>query len=83
MPRDNYRVGVPRAGRWQEILNSDALVYGGSGRGNFGGVDSAPVPAQGRYQSVSLALPPLAMLCLRAPPLARAPLAPPAPGGVH
>jgi hypothetical protein len=41
------------------------------------------VPAQGRYQSVNLALPPLAMLCLRAPPVARAPLEPPPPGGVH
>jgi 1,4-alpha-glucan branching enzyme len=84
MPRDNYRVGVPRAGRWQEVLNSDALVYGGSGRGNFGGVDAAPVPAQGRYHSLSLSLPPLAMVCLKTPPATpRARPLPPAPEGVH
>jgi 1,4-alpha-glucan branching enzyme len=86
MPRDNYRVGVPRAGHWQEILNSDALIYGGSGRGNFGGADSIPVPAQGRYHSLNLSLPPLAMLCLKAPgapgTAARPRLGPP-PEGVH
>lgn len=36
VPRSSYRVGVPRAGRWREALNSDAAVYGGSGMGNFG-----------------------------------------------
>jgi 1,4-alpha-glucan branching enzyme len=88
MPRDNYRVGVPRGGHWQEILNSDALIYGGSGRGNFGGADSVPVPAQGRYHSLNLSLPPLAMLCLKAPgappkDAARARLDAPRPEGVH
>src|SRR4029079_1882364 len=36
-PRENYRIGVPRGGRWRECLNSDAPLYGGSGIGNFGG----------------------------------------------
>ena len=61
VPRMNYTLGVPREGFWREILNSDAEVYGGSGIGNFGGVDAAPVPAQGRFHSVTLTLPPLAV----------------------
>jgi 1,4-alpha-glucan branching enzyme len=60
VPRTNYMVGVPQAGLWREVLNSDATLYGGSGIGNFGGVESAPVAAQGRYHSLALTLPPLA-----------------------
>ncbi len=62
VPRHNYGVGVPRGGWWRELLNSDAPFYGGSGMGNSGGVDASPVPAQGRYHSLSLTLPPLATL---------------------
>ncbi|MGZ5036619.1 MAG: 1,4-alpha-glucan branching protein GlgB [Usitatibacter sp.] len=62
--RERYRVGVPRAGRWREILNSDAPFYGGSGVGNLGGVDSQPVGWHGRAQSVLLTLPPLAVILL-------------------
>ena len=40
VPRDGYRIGLPLPGRWREILNTDAAVYGGSGRGNVGGVDA-------------------------------------------
>lgn len=65
VPRTNYRVGVPRAGRWEEFLNSDAPLYGGSGQGNLGGVDSAPVPAHGHRQSLNLVLPPLGLIALR------------------
>ena len=43
VPRHNYRIGVPRGGYWEEILNSDAPLYGGSGQGNIGGVRTAPV----------------------------------------
>jgi 1,4-alpha-glucan branching enzyme len=64
VPRTNYVVGVPSAGRWREALNSDAPIYGGSGQGNLGGVEAAPVPAHGRFQSLSLTLPPLAALFL-------------------
>ena len=42
MPRENYRVDLPRAGRWREILNSDAQVYGGCGQGNLGKILAAP-----------------------------------------
>ena len=62
--RDNYQVGVPRGGWWRECLNSDAPLYGGSGQGNLGGVESAPVPAHGRYHSLMLRLPPLGALFL-------------------
>jgi 1,4-alpha-glucan branching enzyme len=64
VPRHNYRVGTPRGGLWTEILNSDAPLYGGSGQGNMGAVEAAPVPAHGRYHSLSLTLPPLAMVVL-------------------
>jgi len=63
--RLNYMVGVPAAGRWRERLNSDAEIYGGSGVGNLGAVDSVPIPAHGRYQSLTLTLPPLAALFLQ------------------
>jgi 1,4-alpha-glucan branching enzyme len=58
-------VGVPSRGIWREILNTDAREYGGSGWGNLGGVESAPVSAQGRLESVNLNLPPLATIVLR------------------
>jgi len=60
--RPNYRVGVPRGGTWKEALNSDAKYYGGSGMGNMGEIEAAPVPCHGRRFSLSLALPPLAIL---------------------
>jgi len=60
--RLNYKVGVPKGGFWREVLNSDADIYGGSGQGNFGGVEAVPVPAQGRYHSLTLTLPPLGVL---------------------
>jgi 1,4-alpha-glucan branching enzyme len=64
VPRDNYQVGVPRGGKWNERLNSDAHHYGGSGIGNFGAVDAAPLPSHGRHHSLTLRLPPLATLFL-------------------
>jgi 1,4-alpha-glucan branching enzyme len=60
IPRHNYRLGVPRGGFWKEALNSDAAAYGGSGQGNIGGLDAAPVGAHGRHYSLNLVLPPLA-----------------------
>jgi 1,4-alpha-glucan branching enzyme len=62
VPRFNYIVGAPAGGRWRELLNSDARDYGGSGMGNFGAVEAASVRAHGRPFSLSLTLPPLAML---------------------
>ena len=65
VPRNNYRLGVPRAGRWLECLNSDAQIYGGSGQGNLGVLETAPLPAHGHFQSLSLTLPPLGALFLK------------------
>ncbi len=64
VPRTNYRIGMPFAGHWKEVLNSDAKDYGGSGVGNFGGVDTRPLPMHGFDQSVSLSLPPLGVIVL-------------------
>jgi len=60
--RHGYRVGVPRSGHWREALNSDAKAYGGSGQGNFGGLETSPVEAHGRPQSLEMTLPPLAIV---------------------
>jgi len=68
VPRHNYRVGVPAGGKWQELLNSDAAIYGGSGQGNMGGVDAVPVPSHGHYHSLTLTLPPCAVLFLKREP---------------
>jgi 1,4-alpha-glucan branching enzyme len=65
VPRENYRCGVPAAGRWREILNSDARDYGGAGWGNLGSVETAPLPAHGRLHSLHLTVPPLATVVLR------------------
>lgn len=62
--RHGYRVGVPTAGGYRELLNSDADVYGGSGVGNAGHVNSVPRPWMGRAHSLVLTLPPLAGLIL-------------------
>ncbi|MDY7000541.1 MAG: 1,4-alpha-glucan branching protein GlgB [Thermodesulfobacteriota bacterium] len=61
VPRENYQVGVPFDGTWTEILNSDAVNYGGTGWGNFGGVQAQDRPAHGRNFSLVLTLPPLGM----------------------
>ncbi len=65
VPRSGYRIGVPRAGTYRELLNSDAEAYGGSNRGNAGAVESEAVPAHGLGQSLRLTLPPLATLFLK------------------
>ena len=58
-------LGVPGAGRWQEILNSDAKVYGGGGWGNLGGVEAVPLASHGQPWSLALTLPALATVVLR------------------
>jgi 1,4-alpha-glucan branching enzyme len=63
--RQNYRVGVPQPGSWSEILNSDAPLYGGSGQGNFGGLQATPLPSHGQPFSLNMTLPPLAVLVFR------------------
>ena len=65
MPRHNYRVGVPGGGFWREVLNSDAICYGGSGQGNLGGIDAAPTGAAGRFHSINATLPPLGVVVFK------------------
>lgn len=74
VPREGYRIGVPLAGHWEEILNSDARLYGGTDVGNGGGVDSEPTASHGFPQSLSLALPPLGLLVLKGSPASARPL---------
>ncbi|HUI42504.1 MAG TPA: 1,4-alpha-glucan branching protein GlgB [Terriglobia bacterium] len=62
VPRWDYELGAPGGGYWREILNSDASLYGGSGLGNHGGVEAAPLPVHGRPCSLKIVLPPLAVL---------------------
>jgi 1,4-alpha-glucan branching enzyme len=65
VPRLGYRVGVPSGGRWQELINSDAAIYGGSGVGNFGGVEAEAHPFDGQSHSISVSLPPLGAIFLK------------------
>ena len=65
VPRSQYRVGAPLGGRWEEVLNSDAEVYGGSGWGNFGGVEASEHGEQGRPFSLVLTVPPLGAMILK------------------
>ena len=66
--RAEYRVGLPWPGRYQELLNTDAEVYGGSGAGNGGGVEAIPRPWHGLDCSAPVTLAPLAAVVLRRVP---------------
>jgi 1,4-alpha-glucan branching enzyme len=62
VPRTGYRIGVPEAGYYREVLNTDSEVYGGSNLGNGGGRAAEGVPMHGQPWSISLTLPPLAVV---------------------
>jgi 1,4-alpha-glucan branching enzyme len=64
LPHMEYRVGLPSAGIWREVLNTDAAVYAGSGVGNLGGVEAVAEPWHGRPASATITLPPLGVLWL-------------------
>ena len=64
VPREAYRIGVPFAGTWREVLNSDAALYAGSNYGNGGGVHTQTDASHGQSFSVALNLPPLGVLIL-------------------
>ncbi len=64
-PRHHYQIGTPQYGRFRELLNSDAPIYGGSGLGNLGSVDATEDPSHGRPYSVRLLLPPLSVIILK------------------
>jgi 1,4-alpha-glucan branching enzyme len=65
LPRAEYRIGVPEAGWYAELVNSDASLYGGSNVGNAGGVWTEAVPSHGFHQSIRVMIPPLACLYLK------------------
>ncbi|MGI8941088.1 MAG: 1,4-alpha-glucan branching protein GlgB [Actinomycetota bacterium] len=66
IPRYNFRVGLPAKGAYVEALNTDSEAYGGSNVGNLGVVEAEPIPWHGLDDSATVALPPLAVLWLRA-----------------
>jgi 1,4-alpha-glucan branching enzyme len=65
VPRPDYRIGVPEAGWYRELLNSDGEMYGGSNLGNGGGRHTEPIPAHGFEQSLSVVVPPLGVVLLK------------------
>ncbi len=64
VPRTGYRVALPRACRWKEVLNTDSTFYGGSDVGNLGGIEPEPIPWNGQPVSAEVTLPPLAAIWL-------------------
>lgn len=62
VPRENYRIGVPKLGRYVEVFNSDAEIYGGSGMGNMGGLDAVEEGHNGRPYSIVATIPPLSTM---------------------
>lgn len=61
----SYRLGLPEAGHWEEILNTDAAHYGGGNRGNLGGITAEAKPHHGQAQSALVTLPPLSAVYFR------------------
>ena len=70
VPRFGYRVGVPTAGRWREVFNSDSELFGGSDIGNGGGADAISASMHGYPDSLSLTIPPLGTIFLEGHPIA-------------
>jgi 1,4-alpha-glucan branching enzyme len=65
LPHENYRIGLPKAGAWNEVVNTDSALYGGSGVGNLGAVQTEDRQWHGQPTSVALRVPPLGALWLR------------------
>jgi 1,4-alpha-glucan branching enzyme len=61
----NYDIGVPREGKWEAILNSDAAKYGGSGKGNPNQLTASGQGKHGRPYSLTLTIPPLGVIFLK------------------
>ena len=64
IPRHAYRIGLPRSGRWRELVNTDSTFYGGSDQGNYGGVETEPLGWHEQPFSAHVTLPPLGVLWL-------------------
>jgi 1,4-alpha-glucan branching enzyme len=65
VPRHGYVIGLPSTGTWEEVLNTDAETYGGSGVGNLGAVEATDEPSHGQPASASITIPPLGTVWLR------------------
>jgi 1,4-alpha-glucan branching enzyme len=65
VPRQNYRLGMPKGGWYREIFNSDSGYYGGSNVGNFPGIMAEDMPSHGRPCSISITIPPLGCVVLK------------------
>ena len=70
VPRYKYRLGLPRPGRWVEVLNSDAAMYGGSNIGNLGGVMAEDVDCHNQSYSAEFTLPPMSIIAFKPEPVA-------------
>ncbi len=66
VPRPGYWIGLPRGGKWKEVLNSDSGIYGGSNQGNFGGVTAQKHSCHGHQHSAEFNLPPLSVMVFQA-----------------
>jgi 1,4-alpha-glucan branching enzyme len=64
-PQYNYRIGVPFNDIWQEVLNSDAKEYGGSGEGNSGSVKSESISFHGMDNSIAIVIPPFSIIIFK------------------
>ncbi|MGJ8562775.1 MAG: 1,4-alpha-glucan branching protein GlgB [Alphaproteobacteria bacterium] len=65
VPRNDYLVGVPKAGHWAEVINTDSVLYGGSGCGNKGGFSTEAEGTHGHGQSLRLTIPPLSTMIFK------------------
>jgi 1,4-alpha-glucan branching enzyme len=64
--RHHYRLGLPGAGYWREVLNSDSETYGGGNHGNLGGIRALPVKSHNQPWSAELLLPPMSIMIFKA-----------------
>jgi hypothetical protein len=65
VPRPRYRIGLPRVGKWLEVLNTDAAIYGGSNMGNMGSVTAEEKRMHNQPASAEFTLPPLSIIAFR------------------
>src|SRR5439155_9984575 len=65
VPRFSHRLGLPRPGKWREVLNSDSAFYGGSNLGNLGGVLAEDLKSHNQSHSAKFTLPPLSIIAFR------------------
>ncbi len=65
VPREGYRIGVPRAGLYRELFNTDSELFGGANIGNAGAVMAEEIPFHGRPASINVTIPPLAVVAFK------------------